>query len=406
MAWVLALVLSSVAAGAAAGPSPEGLKRLLVLPLEPRAGLTPEETASVSDFMVAESRRLPGYRVMAQADLEQMLSHQAREQLLGCDSTGCLAELGGALDADEVLFGSVGRLGERDLVLTLTRIGPRTSTTLGGEAERVKGSSADAMLDAVPRLLKRLYPAYEPPEPRVHAVARPLLVGLLSAAGGVVQYASFASMFTSVLLVPCPALALTSACGAGCACCAAPWYGSAIQAWLSDLVGRRQAGFRRAAVVGTLVLGAIVAVTPLNILASGVGGLLFGLTMPNDLRAKRKAVDALVALFIPIRQYPEANFALACGAAAGWAGILAMVTVVPFTQAVTLMVSSRARPDDEEPQPPGLYGPWEERPGCVAWLPCRVLGGKPASAPRQPDLDDGPQTQPAAASAPASAPVP
>ena len=408
MGWGLVSALLVLAATTDAG-QPAPLKRLLVLPLEARAGLSAAETASVSDLLVGECRRVPGYRVIAQVDLEQMLSLQAREQLLGCDSTSCLAELGGALDADEVLFGSIGRLGERDLVVTLTRMSPRSATALGGEAERVAGSSMDALLDAVPRLLKRLFPAYTPPEPRIRTLARPVLLALLSAAGGVVQYAAFASMFTSVLLVPCPVLAIGSFCGAGVACCGAPSYGSAIQAWLADLVGRRQTGFRRAVVVGTVVLAGILALTPPNMVTAAVAGLLLGLTMPDDLRAKRKGVDALVALFIPIRQSPEANFALVCGAAALWLGILSMVIAVPFSQAITLVAMSRARPEDVESQPPGLYAPWEEPPGCLSWSGCRVVGGKPTAPRALGDVEDPParpSTQPASTSAPSSASAP
>ncbi len=50
-------------------------------------------------------------RVTTIADLNAMLQAEAAKDLLDCDDVSCAAEIGGAVGADRILAGSIGRIG-------------------------------------------------------------------------------------------------------------------------------------------------------------------------------------------------------------------------------------------------------------------------------------------------------
>jgi hypothetical protein len=385
------LLLTLAAATEGMPPAPQ--HTLLVLPLTARSGLPASEVALLTDYLASEARRIPNFRALSMADVETMVSVETKAQLAGCEATSCLAEIGGALQAEEVLTGTLGRLGERELVLTLNRTSPRTVTVLAGESERITGGGHDAALDGVSRLLKRLYPAYEPPAPRVKPMSRALLMGLITGVGAAVQYAAFASMFTSVLFWPCPLLALGMVGVSAGACCTAPFYASALQSWMMDFVGRRQAGFRHAAWVGGGLLALVGVLTVGMMGALTLMGWLVGLIGPDQVGAKNPSAVNALRLVVPLANNLPLNFALMGTFAGLLVGVLALVTLVPFGQAVTILLMSRARSADVEAQPPRLYAIYEDVPPWMAWIPCRLLGGAPPAQPMvpHPELDVTPE---------------
>lgn len=357
------------------GVSTPATHQLLVLPLEARHGVDRAQVHSLSDVLVAESRRIPGFRVIAQEDLEKMLSMEVKRQLAGCDATSCLAEIAGGLNADEVLYGSVARLGQKDLVLSVSRINARTATPVGGQAERISGTNQDAMMDSIPRALKALFPGYTPPEPRIKPLNRAVLATILALSGSAVQYAAFASMFASVIFIPCPLLGVVSLGGSGVACCSGPFYVSALQTWIADLVGRRQAGFRRAIPAGVLAMGWVALHTALTVTAGALLGGVLGYLGPQQLPVQRAAVENVLKLFFLVPNNLALNGALLGGALGLWQGVALLVLGVPAAQAVAILASTEARPDGEDPARPALYAPYESPPGCLTILPCWLVGG-------------------------------
>ncbi len=101
-------------------------ERVAVLELQ-TPGIEASEGKAISQNLIgilgSEASRL-GYDVITTADIESMLSYEKQKDLLGCqDDTACLAELGGALGADLMIAGSVGKLGDTyNVSLTLLDI--------------------------------------------------------------------------------------------------------------------------------------------------------------------------------------------------------------------------------------------------------------------------------------------
>ena len=70
-------------------------------------------TATIlSDIVVSEVAR-QGFDVISQSDISSMVGFEKQKKLLGCEETGCLAEIGGALGVDYLVTGQVGQIGTR-----------------------------------------------------------------------------------------------------------------------------------------------------------------------------------------------------------------------------------------------------------------------------------------------------
>lgn len=94
------------------------LRRVLVLDLRQEG--EGEGSGSVArlvrDTVATYLAKQPGVEVLSTEDLRQVLEVEAERAALGCDTTSCLAEIAGALGADLIVHGSVGRLGSSTVV--------------------------------------------------------------------------------------------------------------------------------------------------------------------------------------------------------------------------------------------------------------------------------------------------
>jgi len=155
---------------------PAGVARTLTVVLLPLAPLGEVDRATVAIFteaLAGELRRRPGVSVLADSDVAALLGAERRRQLLaGCSDAGCLAELGGALGADRVVHGTVGRVGG-SLLVNLATLDARRARGVASVSERLKGAGDEAFLDALPAMVDRLLaepaaparPAPPPPAP-------------------------------------------------------------------------------------------------------------------------------------------------------------------------------------------------------------------------------------------------
>lgn len=151
---------------------PAGAARALTVVLLPLAPLGEVDRAAVALFteaLAGELRRRPGVSVMADSDVAALLGVEKRRQMTaGCSDAGCLAELGGALGADRVLHGTVGRVGG-SLLVNLSSLDAKKARSVASVSERLKGGGDEAFLDALPAMVDRLLA--EPAAPPARAPA-------------------------------------------------------------------------------------------------------------------------------------------------------------------------------------------------------------------------------------------
>lgn len=87
--------------------------RVLVLDLKSN-GVDEAAVRTLNSLVAVAAAEIPIFDVVSGADVQQMIALEAERQQLGCDAQGasCLAELAGAIGAQVVLFGDVGKLGD------------------------------------------------------------------------------------------------------------------------------------------------------------------------------------------------------------------------------------------------------------------------------------------------------
>jgi hypothetical protein len=79
----------------------------------------------------------PGLLIVTSRDISQVLGLERQKELMGCDSSGCVAELAGALGADAMLVGTVART-EQSYTLVIRAIAATDATELASATVRAR----------------------------------------------------------------------------------------------------------------------------------------------------------------------------------------------------------------------------------------------------------------------------
>ncbi|MBI5495353.1 MAG: hypothetical protein HY904_10045 [Deltaproteobacteria bacterium] len=200
-------------------PAKEPPRRsVLLIPLEPRGGVTLDNAEVVTARVAEELGKLPGYQVFGLREMRQALNIEQLKMLSGCDSVSCVAEIAGALNSDEVVTGTVALVGKRH-VLALKRVEARTALVVGQGGAEVRSSDPARVLAWIPYAVAMTFgrplPPPPPPEPVVEEVPGwqqaptrgPVPLGALAAFAATFGLALAADALGSLLL-PIPVLGL------------------------------------------------------------------------------------------------------------------------------------------------------------------------------------------------------
>lgn len=153
-AWEPTTVRVSCARSGAAARAARGMK-VVTLPLLPLGGVGKETAQLLSESLAGELRKRPGVSVLTQSDVAALLGVEKTRQMLGCAESGCMAEIGGALGADRVVHGSLGRVGE-SLVVNLSALDPKRGKASASISERLRGAKDEVFLDVLPAIADAL----------------------------------------------------------------------------------------------------------------------------------------------------------------------------------------------------------------------------------------------------------
>jgi hypothetical protein len=136
----------------AAAPSP----KIAVLDLESQ-GVPQTLVGTLSLLVPSEVRQAnPGAEIITTAEIRTLIGFERQKQLVGCkEDSSCIAELGGALGASELVSGSLGKVGNT-YVLQLQRVDVRRARALGSVVDTVRGED-EALIQAVRAGIRRLF---------------------------------------------------------------------------------------------------------------------------------------------------------------------------------------------------------------------------------------------------------
>ena len=154
-----ALLVAVLAAATAAAPSAPKT-RVAIVPLSAGEGVTEKIAHSVTELAVAEVRRIPSVQLITQQEVGTLLGFDRQRALLGCQEDTCVAEVGGALGVEHLVFGTLSKLGKSWLV-TLKMMDVRNARTLAQADRRLKDAEIDDVLDAVEPMVRELFGAPE-----------------------------------------------------------------------------------------------------------------------------------------------------------------------------------------------------------------------------------------------------
>jgi len=104
---------------------------------------------------VGAMRKEKGVSVLSPSEVATLLGFEKEKQLLGCSDTGCLSEIAGAMGADRLVSGTVGRVG-KSLVVYISSVDSKKATAVATVSERLMSISDEAFLDALPGFVRQL----------------------------------------------------------------------------------------------------------------------------------------------------------------------------------------------------------------------------------------------------------
>lgn len=115
--------------------------RLLVMDLKASEELASSSTA-LTQVVAEQAAKVPGYDIVSTEEIRSLLDREAQRQLLGCDESGCLAEIAGALDAELLVSGLLERTPDGAPVVTLALLNTRALVTVNRVSLTWRGDAA------------------------------------------------------------------------------------------------------------------------------------------------------------------------------------------------------------------------------------------------------------------------
>ncbi|MDE0882483.1 MAG: hypothetical protein OSB21_07815 [Myxococcota bacterium] len=109
---------------------------------------------ALTPVLHSELSRVQGVSLVTQEDVRAMALLDATKQAMGCDETGCMADIAGALGAELLLTAQLGRVGRSyNLTLTLIQVeGVKVLRRVTGKASGSEEAASEAVTAAVGQL--------------------------------------------------------------------------------------------------------------------------------------------------------------------------------------------------------------------------------------------------------------
>ena len=79
-------------------------------------GIESSYAVNISNLITVTVEDFNRFKVISMADVKEILEQQYIEKLLGCTNSSCLVELGGAVGAKYLVYGSIGKLADNYLI--------------------------------------------------------------------------------------------------------------------------------------------------------------------------------------------------------------------------------------------------------------------------------------------------
>ncbi len=150
MTWLACVLLAA---------APNGARQLVAVPSVSYVNLTDKEGDAFIDAFAQQLAQASGAEVVTRTTVAQLLGAERQRQLLGCaeDGSSCLLELSGALGAEHLVTGSLGKLGTV-FTVTLKLVHSQTAKSVSSFTARAEteGQLLDVLQGGAAQLARAL----------------------------------------------------------------------------------------------------------------------------------------------------------------------------------------------------------------------------------------------------------
>ncbi|OGQ89389.1 MAG: hypothetical protein A2289_23280 [Deltaproteobacteria bacterium RIFOXYA12_FULL_58_15] len=126
----------------------------LVMEIKTVGSVSAQLASVATKILLARLDEVEGFSTVTPEDLQLMLSVEKQKDALGCNDVKCMAEVGGALGADFVVYGQIAVVGSQ-YNLSLTAIDSKRSLAVGRVSVLV-AANEDALAASVPNAVASL----------------------------------------------------------------------------------------------------------------------------------------------------------------------------------------------------------------------------------------------------------
>jgi hypothetical protein len=118
--------------------------------------LDKETVRSITDAVADEVIKSRKVRVMERSQMEQILKEQGFQQTGACDGTDCAVAIGRLLSIDQMIVGSIGKIGE-SYTISLRLVNISTGELINGARTMQRGAIDEIVATSVPKIVIQLF---------------------------------------------------------------------------------------------------------------------------------------------------------------------------------------------------------------------------------------------------------
>jgi TolB-like protein len=146
LTFLAALSFAATNAQIAGAPGANAKPSIAILTLKSANEVTPGETELLTDRLAIEIFNTGKFQVMERNQIEQIMKEQGFQQSGSCTDEGCVVQLGKMLGVQQLVSGSLGKLG-RLYMINLRCIDVKTAKIIQVVSEDIKGDIEDVVQD-------------------------------------------------------------------------------------------------------------------------------------------------------------------------------------------------------------------------------------------------------------------
>lgn len=123
-------------------------------------GVSEGEAASLTDALRSELIKSGQYQVLERSQMEEILKEQGFQQSGACDETNCAIEIGKMLSVNQIILGSIGRVG-KTYTLNIRSVDVGSGKIASDITEYHKGSIDGILTEIIPVATQKLMGTYK-----------------------------------------------------------------------------------------------------------------------------------------------------------------------------------------------------------------------------------------------------